>query len=84
MIIDPASRLIKALTKTSEKKEYQFGGKVMPPKGSYSYLTCPMCDVEIPLAGDEKVGEQVYCPYCQTPLALRKTKADELYLEEDF
>lgn len=56
----------------------------MPPKGSYSYLTCPMCDVEIPLAGDEKVGEQVYCPYCQTPLALRKTKADELYLEEDF
>ncbi len=57
----------------------------MPQKGSYSYLTCPMCDVEIPMAGDEKVGESVYCPYCQTPLALRKErKTDELYLEEDF
>ncbi len=51
---------------------------------SYSYLTCPMCDVEVPMAGDEKVGEQVYCPYCQTPLALRKKKTDELYLEEDY
>ncbi len=57
----------------------------MPAKGSYAgYLTCPMCDVEVPLSGDEKIGEQVYCPYCQTPLALRKTKEEDFYLEEDF
>ena len=56
----------------------------MPLKASYNYLTCPMCDVEIPMAGDEHPGEQVYCPYCQTPLALRKTKTDEYFLEEDF
>lgn len=57
----------------------------MPLKASYSsYLTCPMCDVEVPMSGDESPGEQVFCPYCQTPLALRKTKTDEYYLEEDF
>ncbi len=49
-----------------------------------SYLNCPMCDAEVPLDGDENVGEQVYCPYCQAPLALRKKKTDETYLEEDF
>jgi len=49
------------------------------------YLECPMCDVEVPLSGDEKIGEQVFCPYCQCPLSLRKKKkSDELYLEEDF
>ncbi len=42
-----------------------------------------MCDAEVPMDGDEKVGEEVYCPYCQAPLALRK-KSDETYLEEDF
>jgi DNA-directed RNA polymerase subunit RPC12/RpoP len=50
-----------------------------------SYLSCPMCDAEVPLDGDETVGEQVYCPYCQAPLALKKKKGeDETYLEEDF
>ncbi len=43
-----------------------------------------MCDADVPLSGDENPGEQVFCPYCQTPLALRKSKTDELYLEEDF
>lgn len=57
----------------------------MPEKGAISgYLTCPTCDAEVPLSGDEKVGEQTFCPYCHTPLALRKTKTDEYYLEEDY
>jgi hypothetical protein len=44
-----------------------------------------MCDVEVPMTGEEKVGDQVYCPYCQTPLKLRKKNVDDtLYLEEDF
>ncbi len=52
--------------------------------GSSSYMTCPLCDCEIPMSGDEKVGTEVYCPYCECPLKLRKTKDDELYLQEDF
>ncbi len=57
----------------------------MPIKGSYAgYLACPLCDAEVPLGGDERPGEQLCCPYCQTPLALRKSKEEELYLEEDF
>lgn len=43
-----------------------------------------MCDAEVPLGGDERPGEQLCCPYCQTPLALRRSKEEELYLEEDF
>jgi len=57
----------------------------MPLRGSYAgYLTCPMCEVEIPLGGDEEIGDEYYCPYCKSPLKLRKTKEDELYFEEDF
>lgn len=56
----------------------------MPLKGSFSYLTCPLCDAEIPISGDERVGEEVYCTYCQAPLKFKKTKEDEPYLQEDF
>ncbi|MCK4739027.1 MAG: lysine biosynthesis protein LysW [Deltaproteobacteria bacterium] len=50
------------------------------------YMNCPMCDCELPMGGDEKVGEEISCPYCETPLKLRKSKKDEdkLILEEDF
>lgn len=49
------------------------------------YLTCPMCDVDVPMSGEEKVGEQVFCPYCQTPLKIKKNRVDDsLFLEEDF
>ncbi len=48
------------------------------------YLSCPMCSCEIPITGDEKIGEDIYCPYCECPLKLKKTKSDELYLQEDF
>jgi len=47
------------------------------------YLECPMCSAEVPISDEEKTGEQVYCPYCQCPLKLRK-KADKVYLTEDF
>jgi hypothetical protein len=43
-----------------------------------------MCDVEIPMSGDEREGDEVYCPYCESPLKLKKTKEDETYLQEDF
>jgi hypothetical protein len=48
------------------------------------YLTCPLCDVEVPLSGDEGLSGQIMCIYCECPLKLKKTKEDEPYLEEDF
>lgn len=54
-------------------------------KTSMKYLSCPMCDADIPVSGDERVGEEIYCPYCRVPLGIRKKKdAEELYLEENF
>ena len=47
-------------------------------------LTCPLCDVDIPLSGEEEVGQQIMCVYCECPLKLKKTRDDELYLVEDF
>ena len=52
--------------------------------GESTSPVCPMCDLEVPLSGDEKIGEQLICPYCQVPLSLRKRRGDELYFEEDF
>lgn len=50
-----------------------------------NYLTCPMCDADIPVSGDEDIDSEIFCTYCQTPLKLRKKKGtDELYLEENF
>ncbi|MFQ5328412.1 MAG: hypothetical protein ACE5D4_00290 [Thermodesulfobacteriota bacterium] len=48
------------------------------------YLPCPLCDVEIPLSGEEVVGQQIMCIYCECPLKLRKRKDDTLYFAEDF
>ncbi|HBR16839.1 MAG TPA: sulfonate ABC transporter [Deltaproteobacteria bacterium] len=57
----------------------------MALKGVVQYLTCPMCDADVPLSEDEKAGEEVYCPYCQVPLKVRKKKgSEELFLEENF
>lgn len=57
----------------------------MPLKGVSTYLSCPVCDADVPISEDEKVGDEVYCPYCQVPLKLRKTKdKEEIYLEENF
>ncbi|MBI5047527.1 MAG: hypothetical protein HZB80_00875 [Deltaproteobacteria bacterium] len=54
-------------------------------KDAAQYLTCPMCDTDVPISGDERVVEEIFCPYCQTPLKTRKKKGtEELYLEEDF
>ena len=33
-------------------------------------LTCPICDADFPLGGDEKAGEEVFCSYCGSPCKL--------------
>ncbi len=48
-------------------------------------LSCPVCQADMPLSGDEKTGEEVYCAYCGAPCkVLRGKDNDEIELEEDF
>jgi predicted amidophosphoribosyltransferase len=48
-------------------------------------LSCPVCQADLPLSGEERVGEDVYCPYCGAPCRIVAGDGeDELELEEDF
>jgi hypothetical protein len=49
-------------------------------------LSCPICQADVPLSGEEKPGDEVCCMYCGAPCRLVKKKDDEseLDLEEDF
>ena len=55
-------------------------------RGMARDLSCPVCSAHFPLAGDERIGDDVYCTYCGAPCILRKAQndPDELDLEEDF
>ena len=33
-------------------------------------LECPVCSADIPLAGDEKKGEELVCVFCGAPFRL--------------
>jgi hypothetical protein len=47
--------------------------------------TCPICQADVPLAGDEQAGDEVACTYCGAPCRLVGGKDhEELELEEDF
>lgn len=46
-------------------------------------LTCPICEADIPLDGDEKSGDLVLCSYCTMTFKMLKKKEDWI-LEEDF
>ena len=39
--------------------------------------TCPICDADVPMSGDERTGDVVYCTYCEAPLRLSKLGVDE-------
>jgi len=48
-------------------------------------LSCPICQADVPLSGDEKPGDEVYCTYCGAPCILAgNPEKGELDLEEDF
>ncbi len=53
-------------------------------KSASNYLVCPLCDAEIPVEEEPKVGGELYCPLCESPLRIKKTKDDVIYLQEDF
>jgi hypothetical protein len=47
-------------------------------------LTCPICQADVPLSGEERKGEEVFCDYCRAPLRLKGDNLDEMELEEDY
>ena len=55
-------------------------------KAMRSELSCPICNADVPLSGEEKLGEEVFCAYCKAPLTLKGSQEDpsEMELEEDF
>jgi len=48
-----------------------------------SEMTCPVCDAEIPLEGNEEGGDLILCSYCNVTFKLPKTKG-EWSLSEEF
>jgi DNA-directed RNA polymerase subunit RPC12/RpoP len=52
-------------------------------------LSCPICNADLPLNGDERKGDEIFCTYCGTPCRLavnpkRKDDKDEYMAEEDY
>jgi uncharacterized Zn-finger protein len=34
-------------------------------------LSCPICDADFALGGDEKPGDEVFCSFCGSPCRLK-------------
>ncbi len=50
-----------------------------------SEVLCPICSADIPLAGDEGRGEEIFCTVCGSPCRLTGGAADDdCQAEEDF
>jgi thiamine biosynthesis lipoprotein len=48
-------------------------------------LTCPICQADMPLGGDERPGDEFFCSCCGAPGIIAKSdNSDELEVEEDF
>ncbi len=49
-----------------------------------SEIHCPVCDAELVFSGEEEVGDEVFCGYCNSPFIL-VVKEDETFdVEEEF
>jgi hypothetical protein len=46
--------------------------------------SCPVCNADVPLGGDEQPGDEISCVYCGAPCRLAGKSQDEPSLEEDF
>jgi hypothetical protein len=44
---------------------------------------CPICQAEVPLSGEERPGDAVYCSYCEIELRLKRT-GKEWEVEEGY
>jgi hypothetical protein len=55
-----------------------------PPAMGTRDLSCPICQADLPLDGDEKAGDEVICSYCGAPSRIITGKKDEgLEAEEE-
>ena len=46
-------------------------------------LECPVCNADIPLDGDEKLGDLILCSFCKVTFKMLK-KNERWVLQEDF
>jgi hypothetical protein len=47
--------------------------------------SCPICNADVPLDGDERQGDTVYCAYCKAPLKIKDSDPEAgVEVEEDF
>jgi len=52
-------------------------------------LCCPVCSADLPLNGDEKRGDEIFCTFCGSPFRLQirpksKDEGDDYSAEEDY
>ena len=48
-------------------------------------LSCPICNADVPLSGDERAGDEIFCSYCGAPCRLvTKGEKGEPELEDDL
>ena len=48
-------------------------------------LSCPVCSADLPVAGDERPNNEIFCTYCGAPCRLTKLASDDdCEVEEDF
>ncbi len=45
--------------------------------------TCPICQAEVPLSGEEESGDEVFCTYCEMELRLKRNGQKWEVEEED-
>jgi len=63
-----------------------------PPEMATKDLCCPICSADLPLNGDERKGDEIFCTYCGAPCRLavkpkrqgEQDQDDEYAAEEDY
>jgi len=45
-------------------------------------LSCPVCSADVPMSGEERPGEELFCSYCGAPLVLRGASEADYALED--
>jgi hypothetical protein len=46
--------------------------------------SCPVCDADLSLDGDERPGDEIFCSFCSSTIKIRAVKgSDDLDLLDD-